>query len=213
MPFDIDLNKCMLSLRKKRGTFHSEADFQFALAWEIQILYPEAEIRLEYCPKEFPNMHIDIFVIADGKAVPIELKYKTARCELTLADEMYRLKNHGAQDLGKYDCLYDLQRIERLSSALPNYVGGFVVWLTNDPSYWNPSKKLNAVCNAFSIHNGSIKTGNMRWSDTAGAGTTKGRESAIILSGSYTIYWSAYSLFQNCKNGDFRYAIQHVPKQ
>ncbi|MDD4494537.1 MAG: hypothetical protein PHV32_09375 [Eubacteriales bacterium] len=47
-------------LRQKRSLFHSEADFQFALAWEMQITYTTAEIRLEYPPANYPNKYIDI---------------------------------------------------------------------------------------------------------------------------------------------------------
>lgn len=44
----LDIEKCMKSLSEKRPIFHSEADFQFALAWEIQKEYPKANVRLEY---------------------------------------------------------------------------------------------------------------------------------------------------------------------
>lgn len=43
----IDIEQVLKELAKKRPVFHSEADFQHALAWEIQITYPDANIRLE----------------------------------------------------------------------------------------------------------------------------------------------------------------------
>ena len=113
--FDID--KCLLSLSKKRPLFHSEADFQFALAWEIQLAYPQANVRFEYAPKDFSNMHIDIVVFIDQHIIPIELKYKTAKLNAIYNSEMYNLKSHGAQDCGKYDCLKDLQRIEKFGTT------------------------------------------------------------------------------------------------
>ena len=100
----MDINRPLLELKKKRQIFHSEADFQFALAWEIQRCYPDAKVRLEYCPAEIdPSMHIDILVIMDELWYPIELKYKSLKCTKLVEDEIYKLKNHGAQDLGRYD--------------------------------------------------------------------------------------------------------------
>ena len=96
LPAEFDLLMVMDNLRFKRKRFHSEADFQFALAWEIQTLYPDAEVRLEYCPREAPHMHIDIIVELNGKLFPIELKYKTLKIDCSFAGENYSLKSHGA---------------------------------------------------------------------------------------------------------------------
>ena len=43
----IDIPKIMNELSKLRPIFHSEADFQHALAWEVHRCFPEAAIRLE----------------------------------------------------------------------------------------------------------------------------------------------------------------------
>lgn len=43
----INMNKVLSTLSVKRPIFHSEADFQHSLAWEIREHYPESEIRLE----------------------------------------------------------------------------------------------------------------------------------------------------------------------
>lgn len=201
-PFDIE--KCLFSLQKKRPVFHSEADFQFALSWEIKSLYPDANVRLEYCPSEFPNIHIDILVSYGSEVFPIELKYKTAKLEFNLSNELFYLKNHGAQDLGKYDCLKDIQRLENLSSRLTGFSKGYVVWLTNDASYWNPPSRAHTVYEAFSIHQSAHKHGCMKWSSHAGTGTIKGKENPISLKGTYVIDWKHYS-DMGCKNGMFKY--------
>ena len=57
----------METLKHRRPIFHSEADFQFALAWEIQSAYPRAQVRLEVCPRGQPAMHVDILMWMDGK--------------------------------------------------------------------------------------------------------------------------------------------------
>jgi hypothetical protein len=46
----IALETLMADLAAERPLFHSEADFQFALAWLIQRQHPEATVRLEYKP-------------------------------------------------------------------------------------------------------------------------------------------------------------------
>ena len=45
----MDIVKVINSLKAKRKVFYSEADFQFALAWEIQKYYNNAKIRFEQC--------------------------------------------------------------------------------------------------------------------------------------------------------------------
>jgi hypothetical protein len=72
-----DINLVMEKLKSKREIFVSEADFQLELAWIIKEQYPDALVRLEYCPYFNPSMHIDILVIIDNQWIPIELKYKT----------------------------------------------------------------------------------------------------------------------------------------
>ena len=50
------------------------------MAWIIKEEYPNAKVRLEYCPSFDLSMHIDILVIIDSKWIHIELKYKTKEC-------------------------------------------------------------------------------------------------------------------------------------
>ena len=208
-PFDID--RCLFSLQKKRPIFHSEADFQFALSWEIKSHYPDANVRLEYCPSIPANVHIDILLFYHNETIPIELKYKTAKLTFSLDNEDFNLKNHGAQDLGKYDFLKDVQRLEDLSSCLSGFSKGYTVWLTNDTSYWNPPSRKNTVYEAFSIHQSARKHGCMEWLPHAGAGTIKGREKPITLNGTYVINWRNYSDI-GCKKGIFKYATLTVTK-
>ena len=74
----IDLNLLLATLANKRPVFHSEADFQHALAWELQLLDPNVNIRLEYRPQWLDRRnYMDIWVIDEDTAKAIELKYKT----------------------------------------------------------------------------------------------------------------------------------------
>jgi len=65
------------SLRASRKIFHSEADFQHALAWEIHKAFPNAKIRLEI-PIQVSNStyHLDLLVRNGHATTGIELKYK-----------------------------------------------------------------------------------------------------------------------------------------
>jgi hypothetical protein len=184
----MDIVKIIDNLRSKRRIFYSEKDFQFALAWEIQKCYDKSNIRLEYCPNPEMNAHIDIIVELDNKYYPIELKYKTKKFIGEDNSENYFLKNQGAQDIGKYDYLKDIQRIERFSKMILNYEFGFAILLTNDESYWKKDKK-ETVDEQFYLPQNIIKTGIMSWSKNAGEGTTKNRKDPIELFGKYKIEW------------------------
>ena len=116
---DFDILKVVEYLKNKRKIFISEADFQFEMAWAIKELYPEAKVRLEYCPEFEPSMHIDILVIIDSKWIPIELKYKTKKCFKTIDNEAFILKEHSAKDVNCYLYLKDLQRIEHIKENVP----------------------------------------------------------------------------------------------
>jgi len=197
------------ALRAKRGVFHSEADFQFALAWETQLFYPDAAVRLEYPPPDDPTKSIDLTVRLGTDVYPIELKYKTKLFNAVVGGEPFFLKNHGAQDIGKYDFVKDICRVEAFRSYIAGYREGYAIWLTNDPYYWNAPKNDSAGYAAFSVHRGAVKEGSMAWGATMNVGSIKGREDPLFLSGSYHIDWHDYSRV-DAKNGLFMYAVVPV---
>ena len=94
-----DLDDILFKLGEKRPIFHSEADFQHSLAWEIH-LQKNSELRLEYPYRKDPETiyQVDIVVLEKDKIIPIELKYKTKEFNKIIYKEMYSLKNHGADD-------------------------------------------------------------------------------------------------------------------
>lgn len=207
----MDLLPIIETLRLKRPLFHSEADFQFALAWEIQKELPTAAIRLEYPPESEPNKYIDILVRNNGCSYPIELKYKTKKLSATMGGEQFLLKNHGAQDIGAYDFIKGICRVESFANNLDGFKCGFVLWITNDPYYWNAPNNANAGYAAFSVHHGAKKSGAMSWGSHLGTGTIKGREKELILSGEHEIVWNNYSDL-GVKPGLFKYALMRVQR-
>lgn len=78
----------LTTLSKKRPVFHSEADFQHALAWEIHKNYSQSNLRLEYNPTiSEGNMYLDIWVThPNGYPTAIELKYITKKVSLQIND-------------------------------------------------------------------------------------------------------------------------------
>ena len=227
----------MAKLSEERPLFHSEADFQFALALMIKEHYQEKykdkeiEIRLERCvviekdKKGKPrSWYIDIWVELGGKIYPIELKYKTRGQEdkmQEVKDEKYRLKNQGANDVGRFDYLWDIHRIEQISKLAKSdevkfreevgeeFGEGYAIILTNDHLYWKPpTNEPNTSCKDFRIHEGETIEGKMRWTELRGdeevkreknnkkykaPGKKRSRDEEIELKGKYTITWTDYS--------------------
>lgn len=209
----IDLIAAMDSLCDKRRIFHSEADFQFALAWEIQLKYQKAapRIRLEYPwgSDVEKTAYIDILVTIDGKTIPIELKYFKAKFCAEDAGETFDLPARSARDHANYDCVKDLQRVERFVREVPNSPAGYALWLTNDLALTEPVKDVNVGDYAFKVHEGAEKHDVMEWGAAAGPVTRKSREDALKLNGKYTIHWRDYSDF-GVPGGLFRYALIEV---
>lgn len=56
----LDIDEELSKLAVGRPNFHSEADFQFSLAWQIQKDHPDAKIRLEARPVRNQRVDIDV---------------------------------------------------------------------------------------------------------------------------------------------------------
>lgn len=208
--FDIDL--VLKELSGERKLFHSEADFQFALAWKIQQKYTDAKVRLEYCMNlNKQAMHIDMVVFLGEKIIPIELKYKTIRCdEINIDGETYILKNHGAQDMGRYDFVKDIKRIETIIDSSKSDCG-YAIMLTNDSLYWKDKKtKKSTISDDFRIHENTTLSGERKWINNPSKGTIKGRESSIELANTYEIKWNPYSMNPEENASNFYYTIVNI---
>ena len=206
-----DVNEILYILAKKRPLFHSEADFQHAFAWEIHKQLPDASIRLEY-PIRIDKQsiyYIDVWISVRNVIFAIELKYKTRSLKVRIENEKYELKNQSAQDVGRYDFLNDLQRLERLNKAHRNFIG-YAILLTNDSSYWKKPKKSDTVDADFRIHDGRIIKGRLAWGVKASDGTKKNREQPIFLEGRYYLKWQRYSHPSSDSYGEFRSLIVKI---
>ena len=210
-PIMLDVNELMDDLARDRPVFHSEADFQHALAWHIHEAGLDPRIRLER-PVEWPDsrkrIYIDLWL--PGSNIAVELKYLTRKLDFEHEGEGFALRDQSARDVRRYDFLKDMQRLEQLSSR-PDVRAGLAILLTNDPLYWeDPAPHHKETYDAdFRIHQGLKKAGRMAWSEFASSGTTKGREEAISLKGSYPLEWEDYSNVKDGAHRRFRYlAVQ-----
>ena len=205
----LDIRSLMTGLAEIRKVFHSEADFQHALAWHIHQTMPKSQIRLEFpVPVEHRKMYVDLYL--PGLKTAIELKYVTRSVELKHNGESFALLNHGAHPPRRYDFLRDIQRLERMCSELKLCEAGHAVLLTNDPLYWKPPGRQGTVDAAFRVHEGQEIQGKREWTDEVSPGTKKGREKPIQLKGPYCLRWQDYSDFSEKARGRFRYLAVSV---
>lgn len=203
----IDICGVLTSLAENRSVFHSEADFQHAFAWEIQHAAPDCDIRLEYrFPDPHKRIYLDIWVRDAKSALAIELKYKTRGLRTTVGEEVYELLDQSAQDIGRYDFLKDVQRLEQVAAGRSGSAG-YAILLTNDSSYWAFPRDGGSVDAAFRLHEGRVLTGKLGWDVKAAPGTTRTREEPIVLRASYELRWRDYSDLGTKSYGRFRYLL------
>ena len=153
-------------LKNERPVFHSEDDLKLSFAFIIQQRNPTWKVRLE---KPIPmkmtlrdqsevivRSAIDIVVNDDkGNVIPIELKYKTKKCNVQFENEDYILSDHGAADIGRYSFRKDIHRIEQYKSDHSNCTFGYVLIITNDRTYFqNNVFAKNSLDKHFSFHHG-----------------------------------------------------------
>ena len=205
----MELVQTLARLAMRRPIFHSEADFQHALAWELQKEWPTAEIRLEFRPFPEERFYLDIWCGRPEGSLAIELKYLTRGLDAVVNSERFLLKNQAAQDISRHDIVKDIVRVERIAAARPGTTG-YVVALTNDASYWKESLRTSTVDAAFRLHEGRLLEGTLGWGANAGAGTTKNRTEPLSLVGSYSVKWQRYSRVGPGPASEFRYLMVGV---
>jgi hypothetical protein len=208
----VDIGAVLGALAERRPLFHSEADFQHALAWELHHRLPEAAIRLD-----FPQMvsgerrYLDMWIAHEDAVLAIELKYKTRAIYVICEGENFNLLDQAAQPLGRYDFVQDIQRLERtLSVQADTRVTGWAIMLTNDSAYWQPPGGGPTIDADFRLHEGRTLQGTLHWREGASAGTMRGREEPLELNGVYPLMWRDYSHPSSKTYGLFRYLAVRV---
>lgn len=197
----------MQALAAKRPIFHSEADFQHALAWEIQLAHPAATIRLEKRVTTAPRViELDLLVGLEDRHYGVELKYLRSGMTAEVDGELFTLAT-GADDHGRYFAIEDCARLEHLvSESLID--SGALVLLTNSTSTWAPPAGTRpTLYEAFRMHEGHTLGGTMEWG-TGGAVGGRPGSGTITLDGTYPLAWRDYS---TVSGKQFRFLIIGVP--
>jgi len=179
-----------------RNIFHSEADFQHTLAWEIRKNFENSKVRLER-PFKIGNkiFYLDIFLEIDGEKIGIELKYKTTYLNKNIAGEEYFLKKQGAQDFGRYDFCKDVFRIEKLIEE-KHIDRGFTIFLTNDKSYLNGNGQSETIDSQFRLSPQAILKGELDWNENR---SWLKRRDKLNLRGEYPLLWDDFNKEHNFK--------------
>jgi hypothetical protein len=199
----VTLERALSLLSEKRPVFRSERDFQEALH---NVLRGE-RLKTEK-NKTINGIRVDLWIEQDGKEILIQLRHKTKKLSVEVNGEKYDLKNHGAQDISRYDFLKDVQSIERLCLENPHRMG-YAILLTNDHLYWQKPVKSRSVDGDFLLFEGKCLSGVCDWKEEAGFGTINGREEPVYLKSVHKMKWKPYSIFP-ASNSEFRYLCVDV---
>ena len=161
---NLSISEVLTVLAKQRPIFHSEADFQHAIAWEIHKHLPRTSVRLER-PVEISHLnkriYADIWIEQDGDVLAIELKYKTRALQVLVKSEQYSLRSQSAQDLGRYEFIKDIKRVENIVVNRKPQASGYAILLTNDPTYWTQPLNDNTADAKFRLHEGRTLQGSL----------------------------------------------------
>lgn len=203
----MNIFNAMKTLSDERPIFHSEADFQFSLGWELKMLNNDLEIIMER-PFQFNNKlgddkdttkYTDIFIKDGLNKYGIELKYVTKE----LKTEKYKLKNHMATNLRRYDFYKDISRLESLKIN-KEIDKGYVIFLTNVPSY---QKSTSGMAKEFNFADGcKISQGKYDWSGKKPTGKSH-RNEEIEIKQQYDCCWREYP--ENGSYG-FKYILLEI---
>lgn len=165
------LNIVICSLQNDYPCFVSERHLQTSFIIKAAELFKESEFEFfpEFSPSrtDIPRelvaeeLHFDL-VIRDktGDSTIIEFKYKTAEFETQINGMSISLSNQRDTKYGKYTIWSDIERIEKFvlsNNKNLNIRNGFVLFLTNNFTYLNPSKRIDDTSRSFSLHEDSCR--------------------------------------------------------
>jgi hypothetical protein len=202
----VPLAATLANLAARRPVFHSERDFQVALAWEVHIADPHMDVYLETRPAK--RVHLDLaFERPDLESyTAIELKYFTRAWSGPVRGQQYDLKDQSAHDYGRYGVVKDIWRVEEFVRLRPGS-NGAVIALTNDERYWNSSMRSTASDAAFRIGEGFVLEGKREWGRPL---ANAERNVTLELRESYEMHWSEFSAFGD--DGRLRQLVVEVPE-
>lgn len=236
------LTNIIQKLGKAKRIFNSEAQFQFELGWKIKEQF-DCKVKFEELSRIISDIskkgkptskkdYTDLILEKDNLRIAIELKYKTAKYDDI--NNNISLKPHGAADLGRYDFMWDIQRIQGLKREITKgqELGiccpkGYAVILTNDKHYWDSCPNNNVPQNITVIDKDFfigefiegvkqsrtyIREGDHDWQKINGQTPklSESRKNKITMTKDYPYQWEDYYKNGEMKNGVFRFLIVEV---
>lgn len=195
------LEEILKSVYNNRNPFLSEAQLQFDLAIALEKHFESHSPNRYKIYLEYPTVntttnarvYYDIVIkdVETKEYCPIELKYKTKKATVIFDGTAIDLKNHAAQDLGRFDYLKDVERIENFNAFTSKVKeAGYAIILTNDHSYWSAGR-AGCIYDDFALNNGrKIDKGMKSWAvGTKVTSVGKSRINGLTLKDSYYIEW------------------------
>lgn len=157
----------MDELARQRPLFHSERDFQLALA--LVLADDVAQLRLEKALSVSEpvggrsRLCIDVLGKLNGHRIALELKYPKKRLRADVGGEVFDLPASGAPDLDTAGIWRDVQRIERL--ILDETVdAGASITLTNYPFWSERNTTARSQAYEFRLWEGrNVDPGVLQW--------------------------------------------------
>jgi hypothetical protein len=204
------IEKALVQLSERRPVFHSEADFQHALAWEIQRQLPEASVRLEVPVLGLRGRgELDILVRIGERTTAVEVKYFKAALRHSIGKEQFSLPATVARDICRYDACKDVSRLETIVGS-SQADEGYLIVLSNDRAHWSVGMKEDSIDRAFKLFEGRQLRGTLAWCEKAGEGTVRNRITPIELFGCYELTWQKFSEIPDVRNGLFRVLVVKI---
>jgi hypothetical protein len=217
------------SMAGDRPVFHSEADFQHALA--IALMQQGYKVRLEI-PLAYQlagkdtTCELDLLVkdSEDDTVTVIELKYFKKPFQVTIGNELFDLAGSWGTNLSRFDCWADFRRVGALLNSPDGkrwkINRGFAVSLTNAPEAWTvDTANENTLAKYFSMHQGRVVAANtsLDWHDNPGANSVSPKRlkpyAPIIVPADARCDWYDYSNIsagQPSGNSLFRFLLLEV---
>lgn len=157
------INEIMEEIKRHELIYQNEEQLQFDLAWRInERLDKSSGIRVLFevfsmldssifNPKSTRKKVFTDLILLDksNNYIPIELKYKKLGMKTIINGNAFEIGHDGASDLGRFDYLWDIHRIEQFKTStavvikdtrLGSFVCGYAIMITNDDSYWEKKK-------------------------------------------------------------------------
>ena len=188
-----DIERALDALARERCAFHSERDFQCALARSLRALHPGVEVLLEH---PWGRGRIDLWLRGADGAAAIELKYWKRQSAFEACGEWFDLRDW-SDDLERYEFWKDVERTERIV-AEGHAASGYVLALTNHQGAWN--KGQGSTYDEFRLHEGRRVEGTLDWAANG--------HPPLALRGRYVTSWRDYS--RPASGVEFRYLLLDI---